>query len=80
MNIAQNADLTLKTFIDMIYNQQTIISEKFRAQISVDEFLDSRPSIFEIQAYIQMARNDLVTNPNDIYAAHVIRLLSGDTD
>ena len=75
-----SAALKLKIFIDMIYNQQTIISEKFRAQLSVDEFLDGQPSIFEIQAYIQMARNDLISNPNDIYAAHVIRLLSGDTD
>lgn len=64
----------------MFYNQHTIISEKLRAKISVDEFLADSPSIFEIQAYVQMARNDLTTNPNDIYAKHIIYLLSGDSD
>lgn len=66
--------------MQIFYNQHTIISEKLRAKIAVDEFLETQPSIFEVQTYIQMARNDLASNPNDIYAKHVIQLLSGDSD
>lgn len=64
----------------MIFNQHTVIAEKLRAKMAVDDFLAESPSIFEIQAYVQMARNDLAANPTDLYAKHVIHLLSGDSD
>lgn len=62
----------------MVFNAGYTVSEQIRAMISVDEFLDTQPSVIDIQTYIQMARNDLSANPNDEYAKHVIKLLSGD--
>lgn len=62
----------------MVFNAGYTVSEQIRAMISVDEFLDTQPSVIDIQTYIQMARNDLLANPNDEYAKHVIKLLSGD--
>lgn len=64
----------------MVFNAGYTVSEQIRAMISVDEFLDTQPSVIDIQTYIQMARNDLLANPNDAYAKHVIKLLSGDND
>ena len=54
------------------------MSEKVRARTSVDEFLSSNPSIIEIQTYIQVARNILALNKNDIYSKEIIRILSDD--
>lgn len=62
----------------MILNKHFILSEQVRAKCSVDEFLNDQPSIFEIQTYVQMARNDLNQNNNDVYSKEIIRLLSGD--
>lgn len=61
-----------------MFKPGVIIGEKLRAKIAVDEFLADMPSIFEIQTYVQMARNDLANNPNDFYAKHIIYLLEGD--
>lgn len=62
----------------LFYNQNYIVAEQVRAKQSVDDFLNSEPSIIEIQAYVQIARNDLLANPQDIYTKEVIRLLSGE--
>jgi hypothetical protein len=62
----------------VLYNKFFEVGEKIRAKMSVDEFLKDNPSIFEIQAYVQMARNDLIANPGEIYAKEVIKLLSGE--
>lgn len=62
----------------MVVSNSFIIGEKVRAKASVDEFLETEPSIFEIQTYVQMARNDLKNDPSSIYAKEIIKLLSGD--
>lgn len=59
------------------WDSKTLISEKLKASMAVEEFLLDNPSIIEIQTYIQMARNDLESNPYDIYAQEIINLLSG---
>lgn len=62
----------------LFLNQNFILSEKVRAKCVVDEFLDGNPSIIEIQTYVQMARNDLALNKNDVYSQEIIKLLSGE--
>lgn len=59
-------------------SQSKIVIERIRARVSVNEFLSDNPSIFEIQTYVQMARNDLEKNKHDIYAEEIIKLLSDD--
>lgn len=56
-----------------------ILIERIRAQVAVNEFLADNPSIFEIQTYIQMARNDLNINKHDEFAKEVIKILSDDS-
>lgn len=57
---------------------QTLLLEKLRAQMAVDEFMDSNPSVMDIQTYIDMARQDLRNNKYDIYAQEIINLLADD--
>lgn len=64
----------------MVFNSSFIVSEKIRAKCAVDEFLDTNPSLIEIQTYIQMARNDLKANPQDLYSKEIITILSGNED
>lgn len=59
-------------------NGDKILLERIRAHMAVNEFLADCPSIFEIQTYIQMARNDLKINEHDEFAKEVIKILSDD--
>lgn len=61
-----------------VLSTETMLIEKVRAQLAVDEFMSTNPSVMDIQTYIDMARSDLRINKHDLYAQEIINLLADD--
>ena len=60
-----------------LLNYNYIMAERVRAKMSYDEFIADKPSVIEIQTYLEMARSDFRQH-QDPYSEEIIKLISGE--